>query len=392
MKFVLYTNSVSPHQLPLAKELVELLGADNYRYVYTTKRTDERRCLGWADETEHWIIFEHDHRGEVHQMLETADVVMSTVRNLELFEHRIKNGLLTIYTSERWFKPRIGFLRMLNPAFFAMAWRMASLLKTSKYFYYYPMGVHAASDMARVSGLFSWDARCLFRAPALVCVRQPCAKIMLDAIGGSKADNGRHGVSNMRLWGYFVKPSEKSESIAGNNDSNFGSTLRVLWVGRLLSWKRVDTIIKAMIVYEKKLRKDSSLKKVVVDIYGVGPEEPRILRLAAGVTKVVRFHPPVEIAKVRELMRAHDIYILSSDGCEGWGAVVNEALEEGMRVVGTFEAGSSATILPSSNLFKAGDWKQVVRYLHDAPPHVEIGSWAVKQAAKALVNELGFGD
>lgn len=30
MKFVFYTNSVSPHQLPLARELINRLGAENY--------------------------------------------------------------------------------------------------------------------------------------------------------------------------------------------------------------------------------------------------------------------------------------------------------------------------------------------------------------------------
>lgn len=34
MRLVFYTNIVSPHQLPLARELVAQLGAANYRYVY----------------------------------------------------------------------------------------------------------------------------------------------------------------------------------------------------------------------------------------------------------------------------------------------------------------------------------------------------------------------
>ena len=34
MRFVFYTNIVSPHQLPLARELIAQLGVENYRYVY----------------------------------------------------------------------------------------------------------------------------------------------------------------------------------------------------------------------------------------------------------------------------------------------------------------------------------------------------------------------
>ena len=50
MKFVFHTNSASPHQFPLALEIVKILGVDEYRYVYTTSRTDERRQLGWGND------------------------------------------------------------------------------------------------------------------------------------------------------------------------------------------------------------------------------------------------------------------------------------------------------------------------------------------------------
>ena len=61
------------------------------------------------------------------------------------------------------------------------------------------------------------------------------------------------------------------------------------------------------------------------------------------------------VAEVRAFMRSHEVYVLPSNAYEGWGAVVSEALEEGMEVLGTYEAGSSATVLPQENLFHAGD-------------------------------------
>ena len=61
---------------------------------------------------------------------------------------------------------------------------------------------------------------------------------------------------------------------------------------------------------------------------------------------MVMFMPAQPMEKVRELMREHDLFVLASNAYEGWGAVVSEALEEGMRVLGTFEAGASAAILP----------------------------------------------
>ena len=68
--------------------------------------------------------------------------------------------------------------------------------------------------------------------------------------------------------------------------------------------------------------------------------------------------------------------------------MLNEALEENMRVIGTAEAGSSATILPESNIFKAGDWERVLSFLSGDIPDVQIGAWTPKVAADSIVREL----
>ena len=153
--------------------------------------------------------------------------------------------------------------------------------------------------------------------------------------------------------------------------------VQVLWVGRMLKLKRVDTIIKAV-------GECSKSKKITLDVYGVGPEEARLKKLAAEYGGVIKFYPPVPINEVRKLMREHDVYVLSSNGYEGWGAVVSEALEEGRAVVGTYEAGSSATILPESNLFHAGDWRKLKELLEGDVERVGIGPWTAKSAAEVL--------
>ena len=164
MKFCFYTNSVSPHQLPLARELIARLGKDDYRYVFTTTMTEDRKRCGWSTVEEPWIVQSRYGDGVVDEMLETCDVLMSGIRILDLFEKRAGKGLKTFYVSERWFKPWAGILRLLHPGYFWMAFRFVRLIKTGKVSYL-PMGVWAARDMARLVGLFSGDARCLFHAP-----------------------------------------------------------------------------------------------------------------------------------------------------------------------------------------------------------------------------------
>ena len=92
-------------------------------------------------------------------------------------------------------------------------------------------------------------------------------------------------------------------------------------------------------------------------------------------------------------MRSNDVYVLASNAHEGWGAVVSEALEEGMEVFGTYEAGSSATMLPKENLFSAGDWKtlseQLIHFGHSRVHHCYgIDNWNAKFAAKRLAERV----
>ena len=136
-------------------------------------------------------------------------------------------------------------------------------------------------------------------------------------------------------------------------------------------------------------RVDNSLPIITVDIYGTGPEEVRLKRMASKYGDVIKFYPPVPLEEVRKLMREHDIYVLASNGYEGWGAVVNEALAEGMRVIGTYEAGSSATMLTEDLLFCSDDWRhlQKIMSLDATYEKMSNADWSVKNAASQFLKQ-----
>jgi glycosyltransferase involved in cell wall biosynthesis len=159
----------------------------------------------------------------------------------------------------------------------------------------------------------------------------------------------------------------------------------------MLRWKRVDTLIKAVGCLLKEGR------NIQLTLVGHGPEEARLRKLsdqilkslsAAGAASDIRssasglssqeeplitFHPPVPIAQVRDFMRQADVYVLPSDGGEGWGAVVNEAMEEGCSVIATHECGAGATMIKDGQnglLFRAGDVSALanrLRRMQDEP-------------------------
>ena len=422
LKWVLLTPWVSPHQIPLARQIAISLGEENFRYWYLEPPPENHKIWGWDKLiTEPWF-----HLGVVEdKALQEADVVMSGVRSIDLFEARLKEGKSTFYCSERWFKPPLGFLRIFVPSYLKMALRFVQCFKSDA-FTCLPQGIYAARDMARLVGFLSGDLCCLFRAPKVAFESRPGGAIvpLEEAIGAgvlSKEEiafGKKYGFvqiprehwgkvkpqkvyAKMRLWGYFVEPGkgEKPQGYAPEHNV-LGNTqktqkegcarthhaplatshrrLRVLWVGRMLDWKRVDTLVRAC-------ASEALKDKVELHLYGHGPEEERLKQLAKGAP--IYFHDYVPVEQVRGLMRAHDVYVLPSDGGEGWGAVVSEALEERMKVLGTTGAGSSATILPPTHLFKAGDVKRLVKLLSQAVEQIPIGEWTAKCGAEWLTTK-----
>lgn len=356
MKVALLTNIVSPHQLPLAEEIVKLVGEDNYRYAYTEAFHEERARMGWnSGSVPKWCR----PAIECSDFLENADLVYSELRDFELFEKRLAEGKDTFYVSERWLKPIMlpfglslpGWVKLLHPGYMKKVRRISSLFGFHG-FRYLPQGPWAARDMR------------------FIC------KVVGKPLDGSQ----------MTPWGYFVAPSKYA---LHNEIGVERNVMRVLWVGRLIKLKRVDTIVRAIGEYLKRRLADNSLREITLDIYGTGPEETRLREISDKYGKTVRFYPSVPIAEVRRLMHEHEVYVFSSNKYEGWGAVVSEALEEHMTVIGTCEAGASAAMLPSSHLFHSGDWRRLAMLLTQASRHelkpTEIGMWTAKAAAKRML-------
>ena len=354
MKFVFYSINVSPHQVPLAKAVMNLVGEDEFCYVaeednWRGNKIDAgpiRTCL----------------RKDAAEVLENCDVLYTGgLRPIDLIERRARRGQKTLYVSERWFKPlwgRPGHIRMLSPLYRRMVRRFVNVVNENA-----------------------------------------CVKFL--AIGPSAAlDFEKMGVCKEKIvpWGYFVEKGAGNWELgttlrqgygwrAGNGERRKDGVLRVLWVGRLLKLKRVDTIIQAVGALSQQM-------KICLDIYGSGPEEARLRKLASRYGEAVAFHPPVPMPEVRRLMREHDVFVMASNATEGWGAVVSEALVEGMRVIGTFEAGASAAMLPKERLFRCGDERALAELLvkecEGSLPPCSIGDWTVEAAARRIV-ELGVG-
>ena len=363
---------------------------DCFLFTYETADPGRtRRKIGWTTTTE--FPSEED-SPSARKRAEECDVLFEMLREIPLMERRLQNGLTTVYVAERWFKPIklpilgykhlvSGFLRLFSPSYFKMARRFVRLIDDPN-FWVFSIGIHGIRDFARLYGLLHGDLKCLFRPPDIAFEQRAGGRVSMR----DGSDGARYGLSRMRVWGYFVEPSmellsERSCDI---------TVRRILWCGGTSDLKRVDTLIDAWKI-AKRDRPGISLL-----IIGEGQMDSTLRRMAGNdsVEGFVGWQPGKVCfagyqlqTRVRELMREADVYVMPSDGKEGWGAAVSDAIAEGGPVIATYEAGSSVTILPESQLFHAGNAKALARLLlkpQNSLPMVRE-NWTAEAAVKSLM-------
>jgi glycosyltransferase involved in cell wall biosynthesis len=236
-----------------------------------------------------------------------ADVAVLGACPHEVQAARAATGKLTFVTSERLWKKPFVWWRMLNPRY-ARGVRRYTGIANRPNVHYLAMGAYAAGDVRRI---------------------------------------GAYG-DRLWTWAYFAEIASKPPQPRINDQ------VRMLWVGRMLEWKRVDLLLKAVarVCYEPAFGR--------LDVVGAGPERPGLLKLARKLNlgdKCI-FHEPVAPDRVRELMGQADVYVLPSNRYEGWGVVANEAMSEGAVLVANEQTAAARVLIDHGRtgfLFKDGD-------------------------------------
>lgn len=313
MKILLVTNIVSHHQLPVAIELSKIVGEDNFLFAATSRPDKERLKNGWSNEyRQSWIVHPNESANDskiYEKFWHEADVVICGERLISKMQERVNNNKICFYMSERWWKPPMGMFRLLSPKYLKMFLTFRQLTK-SKYFHYLPTGPFAAKDLALFTSM-----------------------------------KGR-----VWQWGYFT---ELPKSVLKNNEAEQSDAISILWVGRMLNWKRVDLLIEAL----AKLKKEGKIFKLT--LVGNGSERKNLEKLAKKLlgASFYEFKEFIPADEVLSLMSQYDIYVLPSNAYEGWGAVVNEAMSVGCAVIASNKTGAGASLIEhgvNGLLFQSG--------------------------------------
>lgn len=172
-------------------------------------------------------------------------------------------------------------------------------------------------------------------------------------------------------WGYFTEASERQMSLSPKSEKR-----KILFVGRLDHNKQIMTLIETFIRTCKDVAE--------LTIVGTGPFKKEIEQ-ASERHSSVRYLGIIPNRRLKELMWEHDVLVLPSL-YDGWGCVVNEALQAGMLVLCS-DACGAATLIRNPLLGRVFSWQknsdfetQLQQIVHKSPlsseERAEIIAWA----------------
>ena len=284
--FVFLSTKLTPHQIPFCNEMSQL--CDHFYFVQMDDLGSEWEAKGeiiLASNYNYLKIWNNSVE-LCKRLIIDADVLIVGGVRLDVYLNRLKKRKLTFIYLERFYKN----------------------------------GLNIKNFWKSMVGTYLHHGRIQKYSPYLLCASAYCA-------GDASIFHNYKG--RMYEWGYFPYVTEYDYSSHKTPNS-------ICWAGRLISWKHPDSIIRAATILKKKGL------EFTVDLVGDGPLFESINReiVSNGLQNTIRIHGAKNSLEVRRIMQESSIFVLSSDYQEGWGAVLNEAMDSGCAVVCSHAAGS----------------------------------------------------
>lgn len=305
---VIASNYFNHHQRYLSEALDEMTG-HSFFFVETMEMEQERKNMGWGTtDIPPYVLQEYDpvQRKKCRKLIQEANVVIWGSCPYGLILPRLLAHKLTFCYSERIFKEGLsGF------GYWGRAIKYGLLYRPpQKNHYLLASSAYASADHARLN---------LFRGKTL-------------------------------RWGYFPKTMEYSlpQLMAEKNPTT------ILWAARMIPWKHPEYAIGVA----KQLRQWGC--DFTMELVGNGELQQGMERLVAkeGLQAQVKLTGACTPEQVRRKMERATIFLVTSDQNEGWGAVVNEAMNSGCAVVACRGVGAAPFLIENGKnglLFEVGD-------------------------------------
>ena len=322
MRIAMLSNFFNKHQQPVSDSFAKTPNVV-YRFI-ETERIPQERCILGCDDNCVYVdrIYESSYQMKVcMDFIYKADVTIIGSASQSLIKDRQKNGRLIFRYSERplknGFEPIKYFPRLIK-------WRKMNPI--DKPIYMLCASAFTAGDYAKF-GLF----------------KGKCYK-----------------------WGYFpeARRYDHIEHIVEQKNKKM-----LLWCGRFLDWKHPDDAIEIA----ERLR-DAGYN-FVLKLIGSGEMEPLLRKRIkeSNLENNVELLGTMSPGSVRDVMEKAGIFLFTSDRKEGWGAVLNEAMNSGCAVVASHLAGATPYLVEDDRngyVYESGNVDELyrkVRYLLNCP-------------------------
>ncbi len=209
----------------------------------------------------------------------------------------------------------------------------------------------------------------------------PCnsPQVHLMTMGhGAEADYRALGCGNWTVWrfGYSIMPVAEPPDLSSNSPVK---PVQLVFCGSLVDYKGVDVLLAAL-ASENVRRLDWRLTLI-----GDGPERKNLADQArsAGIQERLTFRGSVPLDQCANDYRNSEVLVLPSR-FDGWGAVVNEAMEFGLAVVVSDAVGAAATLVDegvNGHTFRSGDTDQLAAHLSNLISDTELRR-SMRQASR----------
>lgn len=319
MKLAFVSNYINHHQLPVSRMLYENLG-DNYTFIQTEPMEEERIRMGWGGDFDSLPFLKkyYEDEYEAKKIIAESDIVVfGGCEDESIIIDRLNENKPVIRYSERLYKE--GQWKWISPRGLVKKYRDHTRFNDSRV-YLLCAGAYVQDDFN-----------------------------IIRAYPGKRYK-----------WGYFPEfisysDDERKERRDRRREHD---VLNILWAGRMIGWKHPESLI------ELAMHLDSEGIGYRINIVGDGECKDKIeseinKKALSDKIQLLGTKTPAE---VRELMNDADVYILSSDYKEGWGAVLNEAMNAGCAIVASHAAGAVPTLIKHRQnglIFPSGDYKKM---------------------------------
>ena len=302
MKIVFVSNYINGHQTPFCEYMYQTDGVE-FSFLQTQRMDEERVKLGWSlDSSKIPYLFDYEtsSKSEIRQLLENADVIILGDAQIDILSYSLKETVLILFYRERLFKKK----------------RTHAVLRKMRLWYKYVVR---------------------FR-------KHKTAVLCASAYAGADFNAIKAFRGNRYKWGYFPRfITYDIDELLDKKQKNVPTQL--LWVGRLIDWKRCIDVLKLA----KRLKEDNIRFQLTIVGTGTLENELREYVHCSGLSDCVVLIGSCPQAKVRMFMEKANIFVITSTHEEGWGAVVNEAMNSGCAVIGSHAAGSVPFLIQHEN-------------------------------------------